>query len=77
MAAHEGAFMKTHSNKVVVLAHIQLKSFYRLSTHDITHVRKCTRPSPLYRTASERKLGEGLGTRLVHVDSSFSTLDLF
>ena len=29
---------------------------------DITHVRKCARPSP---TASDGKLGEGLGTREV------------
>ena len=29
-----------------------------------THVRKCTRPSPLYRTASDEKLGVGLGMRL-------------
>ena len=28
------------------------------------HVRKCTRPSLLYRTASNEKLGVGLGTRL-------------
>ena len=27
-------------------------------------MRKCTRPSPLYRTASDEKLGVGLGTRL-------------
>ena len=53
----------TPSN-LVVLAHVQLKSFYSLSTRDVTHVRKCTRPSPVYRTASDGKLGEGLGTRL-------------
>ena len=29
-----------------------------------THVRKCTRPSPLYRTASDENLDVGLGTRL-------------
>ena len=59
--------MKTHSNNLVMLAHIQLKSFYRLSTCDVTHVRKFTRPSPaylLYCTASDGKLGEGLGTWL-------------
>ena len=28
------------------------------------HVRRCTRPSPLYRTASDEKLGVGLGMRL-------------
>ena len=59
MAVHEGSFMllfrefyqaktvKTHSNNLVVLAHIQLKPFYHLSTHDVTHVRKCARPSPV------------------------------
>ena len=54
--------VKTHSNNLIVLAHVQLKSFYRLSIHDITHVRKCTRPSPALLNG---KLGEGLGTRLV------------
>ena len=49
---------------LVMLAYIQLKSLYHLSTHDITHMRKCTRPSPTC-TASDRKLGEGLGMRLV------------
>ena len=38
--------VKTHSNILVVLAHVQFKSFYHLSTCDVTHVRKCTRPSP-------------------------------
>ena len=42
-----------------------LPVFLSLSTLDVTHVRKCTRPSPLYRTASDEKLGVGLGTRLV------------
>ena len=73
MAAHKGAFMSLfttvgrtwrHTNNLVVLAHVQLKLFYRLSTRDVTHVRKCTRPSPAFRTASDGKLGEGLGTRL-------------
>ena len=41
-----------------------LPVFLPLSTLDITHVRRCTRPSPLYRTASDEKLGVGLGTRL-------------
>ena len=36
-----GKTVKTHSNILVVLAHVQLKSFYRLPTCDITHVRKC------------------------------------
>ena len=41
-----------------------LPVFLPLSTLEVTHVRKCTRPSPLYRTASDGKLGVGLGTRL-------------
>ena len=43
-----------------------LPVFLPLSTFDVTHVRRCysTRPSPLYRTASDEKLGVGLGTRL-------------
>ena len=45
-------------------AHVQLPVFLPLSTLDVTHVRKCTRPSPLYRTASDEKLGVGLGMRL-------------
>ena len=40
------------------------RSFYRLSTLDVTHVRKHTRPFLLYRTASNEKLGVGLVTRL-------------
>jgi len=34
------------SNNLVVCTHVQLKSFYPLSTRDGTHVRKCTWPSP-------------------------------
>ena len=56
--------MKTHSNNLVVLAHVQLKPFYRLSTRDVTHVRKCTRPSPAFPYCKRRKAGWGLGTRL-------------
>ena len=56
--------MKTHSNNLVVLAHVQLKPFYRLSTRDVTHVRKCTRPSPAFPYCKRRKAGRGLGTRL-------------
>ena len=41
-----------------------LPVFLPLSTLDVTHVRRCTRPSPLYRTASDEKLGVGLGMRL-------------
>ena len=46
-------------------AHVKLHvNFLPLYTLDVTHVRRCTRPSPLYRTASNEKLGVGLGTRL-------------
>ena len=45
-------------------AHVKLLVFLPFSTLDVTPVRKCTRPSLLYRTASDGKLGVGLGTRL-------------
>ena len=45
-------------------AHVKLPVFLPLSTLDVTHVRRCIRPSLLYRTASDEKLGVGLGTRL-------------
>ena len=67
----------THQQSVsnlVVLAHVQLKSFYRLSTLDVTHVRKCTRPLPLNRTASDGKLGAGLGTRLIFSYTCYLTI---
>ena len=38
--------VKTHSNNLIVLAHVQLKPSYHLSTCDITYLRKYTRPSP-------------------------------
>ena len=56
--------MKTHSNNLVVLAHVQLEPFYRLSTRDVTHVRKCTRPSPAFPYYNRQKAGRSLGTRL-------------
>ena len=49
---------------VVTLAHVQSNPFYRPFYHDVTHVRKIPGPLPLFRTASERKAGRGLGTRL-------------
>ena len=64
---YQAKTVKTHSNHLVVLAHVQLKSFYRLSTCDITHVRKCTRPSP---TLPYYKGREGSGNKaknLLHV----------
>ena len=36
---HQAKTVKTHSNIVVVLTHIQLKFFYRLSTRDVTHMK--------------------------------------
>ena len=38
-----------------------LPVFLPLSTLDVTHVRRCTRPSPLYRTKQRRKAGRGTG----------------
>ena len=49
-------------------AHVKLPAFLPLSTLDVTHMRKCTRPSPLYGTASDEKLGVGLSTRLITRD---------
>ena len=41
---YQAKTVKTHSNNLVVLAHVQLTAFlppfYRLSTRDVTHVRK-------------------------------------
>ena len=42
-------------------AHVKLPVFLPLSTLDVTHVRKCTRLSPLYRTKQRRKAGRGTG----------------
>ena len=49
--------MKTRSNNLVVLAHVQLNPFYRLSTCDVTHVGKCTRPSPTLPYCKRREAG--------------------
>ena len=40
---------------------VQLKPFYRLSTRDVTHVRKCTRPSPALPYCKRREAGRGPG----------------
>ena len=53
--------MKTHSNNLVVLAHVQLNLFYHLSTRDATHVRKCTRPSPALPYCKRREAGQWPG----------------
>ena len=58
---YQAKTVKTRSNNLIMLAHVQLKPFYRLSTRDVTHVRKYI---TLYRTASDRKLSGGLETRL-------------
>ena len=65
---YQAKTVKIPSNNLVVLAHVKLdlKSFHRLSTRDVTHVRKCTRPSPAFPSCKRRKAGRGLGTRLVH-----------
>ena len=44
--------MKTHSNNLVVLAHVQLNPFYRVT--------KCTRPSPTLLYCKRRDAGQGL-----------------
>ena len=43
-----------------------LPVFLPLSTLDVTHVRRCTRPSPLYRTKQRRKAGRGTGNEANH-----------
>ena len=52
---------KTHSNNLVMLAHAQLMPFYCLSTRDVTHVRKCIRPSPALPYCKQREAGWGPG----------------
>ena len=58
---YQAKTVKTHSNNLVMLAHIQLKPFYRLSTRDVTHVRNCTRPSPALPYCKRRETGRGPG----------------
>ena len=53
--------MKTHSNNLVVLAHVQLNPFYHLSTCDVTHVRKCTRLSSALPYCKRREAGKWPG----------------
>ena len=48
-----------------MLAHVQLKPFYRLSTRDVTHVRKCTRPSPALPYWKRREAGRGPGNEAI------------
>ena len=47
-----------------------------LSTLDVTHMKKSTGPSPLFRTASDEKLGVGLGTRLDRMYKCIYTVGL-
>ena len=65
---YQAKTVKTHSNNLVVLTYVQLKSFYRLSTVflPVTSLTWGNVPGPLllYCTASDGKLGEGLGMRL-------------
>ena len=55
------------NNNLVVLAHIQLKSFYPLSTCDVTLLGMVPGPLLLNCTANDGKLGEGLGTKLFYM----------
>ena len=58
---YQAKTVKTHNNSLVVLAHIQLMPFYRLSTRDVTQVRKCTRSSPTLSYCKRREAGRGPG----------------
>ena len=58
---YQSKTVKTHSSNLVVLTHIQLKSFYRLSIRDVTHMRKHTRPSPALPYCKRREAGRGPG----------------
>ena len=64
---YQAKTVKTHSNNLVMLAHVQLKSFYCLSTHDITHVKKCTRPSPALPYYKQQEAGWGAGNEATHI----------
>ena len=61
---YQTKIVKTHNNNLVVFAHVQLKSFYRLSTRDVTHVRKCTRPSPALPYCKRWEAGRGPGNKV-------------
>ena len=58
---YQAKAVKTHSNNLVMLAHVQLMPFYRLFTRDVTHVRKCTRPSPSLPHCKRCEAGLGPG----------------
>ena len=67
---YQAKTVKTHNNNLVVLTHVQLKPFYRLSTRDVIHVRKCTRPSPALPYCKRREAGRGPGN-----EASFQNLE--
>ena len=46
-----------------------IKAFYRLSTRDVTHVRKCTRPSPALPYWKRREAGRGPGNEAKYMYS--------
>ena len=50
-----------------------LPVFLPLSTLDVTHVRRCTRPSPLYHTKQRRKAGRGTGYEATYSPGHFSS----
>ena len=52
------------NNILVMLAGIQMKSFYHLSTHDVTHMRNVPGPLPLVLQATG-SWDEGLGMSLM------------
>ena len=58
---YQAKTVKTHRNNLVMLAQVQLKSFYCLPTHDVTHVSKCTRRSPAIPYCKRREAGWGPG----------------
>ena len=63
---YQAKTVKTHSNSLVMLTHVQLKSFYCLSTCDITHMRKCTRPFPAYPYCKRQEAERGPGNETTY-----------
>ena len=75
---YQAKTVKTHSNNLVMLTHVQLKPFYRLSTRDVTHVRKCTRPSPALPYCKRREAGRGPGYEaMVFWESGFVQIAMY
>ena len=71
---YQAKTVNTHSNNLVVLAHVQFLPFYRLSTRDVTHVRKCTRPSPALPYCKRQEAGRGPGKETTHPHRLFQTV---